>query len=281
MSISTSSPSPASSLFRPEPCWPERRWDWHVELPVDEGEARGRLRSLKQLGTTTVVAFPDLGDDLDASHAALLRLAREPADAERPALRAFARVRGQGAPEGPLSPRLVAGKLKALRGTSGPPGASTRPDLSAFAGVKLTPHLDGLPAADTLSEIRDRRLPVMVHGGMALPPQWIRARLLPVTAGPVIISHLGSYPCADGLLKEAVAIAQAEPRVYLETAGTCIGNFLTYAAAKVPRKLLFGSASPHYDAAAQWLHVCAAVTDDDTLEALAWRNAAELLADDA
>jgi hypothetical protein len=148
--------------------------------------------------------------------------------------------------------------------------------LDGFAGVKLAPHASGVPDEEVLEEIARRGLPVLVDSGTMCRPGWIAQRLLPRLRGPVILAHLGSWPCAAELLKESVALASTDDRVYLETSGTSIGNFITYAVGRVPKKLLFGSNAPMCDPAVQWGHVAAAVRDDRSLERIAYVNAMDV-----
>ena len=145
-----------------------------------------------------------------------------------------------------------------------------------FAAVKLMPHVDGLPAPDVLADINRHKLPVLVHAGAMCPPRWLARRLLPHLEGPMILAHLGAWPCAAEALSDAVDLAVADPRVYLETSGASIGNFIAYAAKKAPTKVLFGSNVPMCPPLVQWAHVAASVVDDAVLEGIAWRNAHDL-----
>ena len=150
--------------------------------------------------------------------------------------------------------------------------------LDGFAGVKLMPHRAGVPERSVLDDIGRRRLPVLVHCGEMCPPAWIERNLLPYLQGPVILAHLGSWPCSADLLQAAVDLALRIARIFLETSGASIGNFLAFAASRVPDKLMFGSNAPMCPPAVQWAHVAAAVADDRVLERVAHRNARALFA---
>ncbi len=178
---------------------------------------------------------------------------------------------------GRRGPRPVTGRWQvraALRGAVRPREAM--PPLDGFAGVKLMPPVSGVPDIEVLEEIGRRRLPVLVHAGALCPPAWIARRLLPRLRGPVILAHLGSWPCAAEALRDAVELAARDERVHLETSGASIGNFIAYAAGRVPGKVVFGSNAPMCPPAVQWAHVAAAVRDDRTLERIASGTAREL-----
>ena len=150
--------------------------------------------------------------------------------------------------------------------------------LDGFAGVKLMPQATGLPGEEVLDVLARSGLPLLVHAGILCPPRWLERHLLPRFAGPVILAHLGSWPCSADDLADAVALAGRDARVHLETSGANIGNFVRHAAERVPEKLLFGSNRPMCPPAVQFAHVAASVHDDDTLRALASGNARRLFA---
>lgn len=150
--------------------------------------------------------------------------------------------------------------------------------LDGFAGVKLMPQATGLPSDAVLDVLARRALPLLVHAGLLCPPRWLERHLLPKVDGPIVLAHLGSWPCAADELADAVALAARDPRVHLETSGANIGNFIRHAAERVPEKLLFGSNRPMCAPAVQFAHVAASVPDDDTLRAIASGNAGRLFA---
>lgn len=181
----------------------------------------------------------------------------------------FARLNGSG------GPRTIRRRSRAKHK---PEPLSDVARLQQFAGVKLMPHVDGIPAAKYIDAIAELRRPVLIHSGAWCPPAWIAKHLLPHLRGPLILAHLGSWPCAAECLQDAVKLAAEHEQVYLETSGASIGNFIAYAADRVPHKLLFGSNSPMSPPAIQWGHVAAAVCDDDTLRAIGHENAARIFA---
>ena len=172
---------------------------------------------------------------------------------------------------------------KAVRVKLKPPpaGEGLAPDdeLSAYAGVKLIPHLNGLPAPATFRRINDARLPVLIHCGVHSPPAWMEKAVLPQLPDvPIILAHLGNFPGDASLVEDAVALAGRVERVHLDTSAAWLASFITYAAARVPGKVLYGSDAPLVHPTVAWEHVASAVADDAVLERIAWRNAAAVFA---
>jgi len=200
---------------------------------------------------------------------------------------------GQRPPSGPLAQaalRLGAdgllSRVSRRGGTGAGAGAGTGavaaaidadPELLArFAGVKLMPQHSGLPGRTTLAHLARHGTPVLVHAGIQCPVSWLERHLLPHLSGPVVLAHLGSWPCSADDLHRAVELASRDARVHLETSGANIGNFLRHAVDRVPERILFGSNRPMCAPRVQFAHVAASVADDATLAAIAHGNAARL-----
>jgi len=178
---------------------------------------------------------------------------------------------------GPLGgPRSSFAGLRARDGRVGQAVLETPDLLDGFVGVKLMPQATGLPGDDVLAALAARSLPLLVHAGILCPPRWIERHLLARYDGPVILAHLGSWPCAADDLAYAVELAAREEQVHLETSGANIGNFIRHAVERVPEKILFGSNRPMCPPAVQFAHVAASIHDDDTLRAVARGNAERL-----
>lgn len=177
----------------------------------------------------------------------------------------FARLRGPDVLYAQFPPHLwqVRKRLRRTRRSSDIPGS-----LEGFDGVKLLPHLDGVPPDVQMREIHDRQLPVLVHGGRYVSPAWIVKNLLPRTSGTLIIAHLGGFPHENGLLEEGLAAARDHPRIYLDTSGIWDVSFIQRAVRRVPDKLIFGSDAPLTTPAVAWQHVASAVDDVDVLRML-------------
>lgn len=173
---------------------------------------------------------------------------------------AFARLGGPVVPFAQLPPK----PWQVRRRIS--PRSRRRPtdvpdSLDGFGGVKLLPHLDGLPDDETFEAISDRALPVLVHCGRFVPPQWVAKAVLPRVSGPVVLGHLGAYPHEARMLETALSLAAEHPRLYLETSGIWDSAFVRRAVEAVPHKVLFGSDAPLTTPAVAWQHVATAVDD--------------------
>ena len=260
-------------LFRSGPPPGLPLFDVHINLlPPETEPPPGFYRTLapaelEELGVAEACLSPPALDDLEGASRRLRTWAQG-----QPRWRPLARIGGRRGPR-PVTGR---GQVRQALRRAIRPKPPALPTLDGYAGVKLMPPVSGLPDLDVLAEIARRRLPALVHAGAMCPPNWIAERLLPHLRGPVILAHLGSWPCAAEALHDAVELARRDERVYLETSGASIGNFIAYAAERVPEKLLFGSNAPMCPPLVQWAHVAAAVKDDRTLERLASRTARAL-----
>jgi len=148
--------------------------------------------------------------------------------------------------------------------------------LNEFAAVKLMPQMTGLPDDKALGLLGDLNIPILVHAGSFCPVRWIKSHLLPRTSSPVVLAHLGSWPCSADDLAQAVELAEADKRVFIETSGASIGNFIRHAATRIPEKLMFGSNTPMCAASVQWQHVSSSIQDDFVLKRVAQQNAHDL-----
>lgn len=261
-------------LFRARPHRPDHPLvDVHVHLgPSDTGELYYPLLSGEEYldladvaGVTTAFAFPPQNDNYLESNQQL----RDWAAGTDGRVRPFVRLGGTRVP-------VTLPALWQVRRAVGARLRGREPDhdgLDGYAGVKLLPHLDGLPDDELLAEVRARRLPVLVHGGVHVPPDWIASNLVEAVGGVLIIGHLGSYPGSEPELRGAVELAAAHDHVYLETSGAWGAAFIRHAVDRVPGKVLFGSDAPLVHPAVAWDHVASAVRDDDLLRDIAHRNA--------
>ncbi len=244
--------------------------DVHVHLgPSDSSEAyypmlsgAEYLQHAHAAGVQRAYAFAPyrLGGYREAN-AAL----REWATTTQGVLRCFARLGGPHVLYAQWPPHLwqVRRRLRRPRRASDVPGS-----LDGFDGVKLLPHLDGVPPEHEMRDIHQRELPVLVHGGRYVSPAWIAKILLPRTAGPLIIAHLGGFPHERALLEEGLAVARRHPRIYLDTSGIWDVSFIQRAATRVPDKLLFGSDAPLTTPFVAWQHLASAIEDVDVLRML-------------
>lgn len=265
-------------LFRTDaPETPDRLIDVHLNVGATAAARYGRLAPADALsyadaaGVTQMCAFPPLAaGGYGAANAALAAWAATTGGRVRP----FARLAGP-------HPRPVREPWQARQAIQAriERRAAEVPNLDGVAGVKMTPHLDGVPCDETLEEVSRRGLPAVIHAGVHVPPRWIEKTLLPKLRGPVIVAHLGAFPDWPAGLDQALALAARVERVWLDTSGVWMAAFLQEAARRVPEKLLFGSDAPLVHPLTAWLHTALAVRDDAVLERIAWRNAADALGD--
>jgi hypothetical protein len=187
-------------------------------------------------------------------------------------LRALARVGGRRMPITEPHVWMVRRALAKAR--------RSRPDdvdtLDEYAGVKLLPHLDGMPPRRIFDRIAERSLPIVIHAGRFSTPRWIARNVLPRTDGPLVLAHLGSFPSERDLLEDAVALAAREPRVWLDTSGVWSAEFVRYAAGRVGDRLVFGSDAPLTHPAVAWNHVARALEDDGLLRRIGSEAATEI-----
>ena len=259
---------------------PEGLYDAHVHVGAsDTGQlyypeltAQELLSIMDAAGIVRANVFaPFREDGYREANRALLETAR----ASRGRLRVLARLGGRRQPV--TEPQLWMARRalsKALRPRE--PDLSAPDALDGFVGVKLLPQLDGLPGRSLFDQVARRRLPVLVHAGRYSPPRWIARRLLPQTAGPLVLAHLGSFPVEEASLREAVDLARREPRVYLDTSAIWVAGFIRYAAERVPQKLLFGSDAPFTHPAVAWDHLARALPDAGLLRRIGVEAPAEV-----
>lgn len=218
---------------------------------------------------TTAFAFPPLLTHYREANEAIAAWAATTNGAVRP----FARLGGSDIP---WTTRQLWQLRRKLRNRWVERPDDIGDDISRYAGIKLLPHLDGLPTDAMFDRINDAGIPIVIHGGIHVPPKWIEAVVLPKTTGIVIIAHLGAFPAGDRELEDAIGVARRHDRVYLDTSGVWLAAFLAHAAAEVGEKLLFGSDAPLTHPLVGWHHLRCAVHDDDLLERIGWRTANEL-----
>ena len=254
-----------------------------VYYPPLEGPAY--LRLMDAAGVSQACAFPPLRTaGYAASNRRLLAWCGTTGGRVRP----LARVGGDRVPVTEPEVWLARKALRArLMGAAGR-GRAAAFDLDPgtlrqFAGVKLLPHLDGVPGRVFFDEVRALRLPVLTHAGRYVPARWVARAVLP-HLGPdqrLILAHLGAFPDAERELRQAVALAESDRRVVLDTSGIWIEDFLRYAVARVPEQVIFGSDAPLTTPAVAWAMVEAAVPDAGLRDRIGRGLALEVFGDPA
>ena len=214
------------------------------------------LDLMERSGVERAVVFaPTMNEGYRRSNKAL----RDWAEGQGGRVRVLARL---GGPRFPLAEPAFWLVRRALRQRLLPrPSDLAEGGLDGFAGVKLLPQLDGIPDRKLFEEIADRKLPVLSHAGRFVPARWLARHVLPRTKGPLILAHLGSFPAEHDLIDEAIALAETEPRVYLDTSGIWDVALLRRAIGVVPRKLVFGSDAPLTHPLVAWRQIERLVDD--------------------
>ncbi|MEJ5915142.1 amidohydrolase family protein [Pseudokineococcus sp. 1T1Z-3] len=248
--------APGASSLRRDPGTPP---------PTDPA---GALALLDEAGVDRALAFPPYRTGYAVANSRL----REAAAASDGRLLAAARLGGRV----PALVPAVWSVRRSLRSRVGsrPPDVDS---LEGYAGVKLAPHVDGVPDEELLADVRARRLPVVVHAGVTCRPAWIARQLLPrLTGCRVVLAHLGCFPASAPALADAVALAR-EGRVWLDTSASWLAELVAVAVREAPGRVLFGSDAPLMSPRVAWQHVAAAVPDDALLDSVARGAAQEVL----
>ena len=253
--------------------------DCHVHIgPSDTGELYyGTLTGEEWLGLADAagidraLAFPPLRETGYAQ--ANLDLAAWCAGTNG-RVRALARIGGKRIGLTERRVWLLRRKLRRAIGRRSPDLAPD--DLPRFAGIKLLPHLDGLPDKTMFEAANALGLPVLTHAGRFVPAAWLERAVLPLIKTKLVIAHLGAFPDREGELRQAVDLAGRDPRVFLDTSGIWIADFLRFALDRVPYKLIFGSDCPLTHPRVAWRFLETQARDDHLLERIGRESALEV-----
>ncbi len=227
------------------------------------------LRLMRQAGVERAIVFPPLqANGYAAANQGLLAWCATTGGQVRPLARVGGRHIGLTEPQAWLLRR----KLRRMVGAR--PDDLALDDLPRYAGIKLLPHLDGVPGPDVFARVAELGLPVLTHAGHYVPAGWIERAILPQVRTKLVLAHLGAFPDRQAELEAAVALAARDDRVYLDTSGIWIADFLAYAVERVPGKLLFGSDCPLTPPAVAW-QLLASVVRDPGLRARIGHEAAQ------
>ncbi|MBB6645875.1 amidohydrolase family protein [Halobellus ruber] len=224
--------------------------DVHARLdPTDEAEvaSRGREttpevleRELRRAGVVRAVVAPGerpAGEGYLRANNAVARLS-----VDRPFL-AFGRINGPRDPGSGASSRLR--NLAASRADyhTSPEDVEQYAYDDRFHGFTLAPAADGVPDAETLEQLADVGLPLVVHAGRAFPPAAVAETLLDHDI-PVILAGFGGYPLDRDLMTDAIDLLDGHDRLYLDTAQVRFRSVLERALLEHPDRVLFGSGAP-------------------------------------
>jgi hypothetical protein len=230
--------------------------DVHARLPAAEAgpfDAERLERELEQAGISRAVVFPPAGPDrglLGANNA----VARGSVD--RP-LVPFARIGG---------PRRVPDGIGAKLRNALSLGAAetTAEDVEQYAiddrfhGFVLDPRHDGLPDDETLEQVAESNLPMVVHSGVGFPVEILEDVLLGESI-PIVVAHFGGYPLDRDAMGRAIDMLARYDRCYLDTSHVRFREPLERAIREHPDRVLFGTGTPD-------VHPTVAVTELLTLD---------------
>ena len=222
--------------------------DVHARLNADAGgvQTRGRAispdrleREMHQAGVVRSVVFPgarDGGSYVSANSAVARR------SVDRPFL-AFARINGPRAPGEQATSRLRNLAARRKDHHTSPEDVEQYAYDDRFHGFKLNPAADGLPDDETLDQLEDVGLPVLVHAGEGFPPEAAADSLLS-RSFPVVLAHFGGHPLNRDLMGDAIDLLERHDECYLDTSYVRYRELLERAVMEHPDRVLFGSGAP-------------------------------------
>ncbi|USZ68952.1 amidohydrolase family protein [Halorussus salilacus] len=222
--------------------------DVHARLNADAGgvQTRGRAispdrleREMHQAGVVRSVVFPGPrpeGSYVSANNAVARR------SVDRPFL-AFARIDGPRDPGETASSRLRNLTARRQEHHTSPEDVEQYAYDDRFHGFKLDPVEDGLPDEETLDQLEDVDLPVLVHGGEGYPPAAVADTLLS-RSFPVVLAHFGGHPLNRELMTDAIDLLERHDECYLDTSYVRYRDLLERAVMEHPDRVLFGSGAP-------------------------------------
>lgn len=221
--------------------------DVHARLEPDEsrrprdgiGDPERLEREMHQAGIVRAVVYPANREDgyLKVNNAVARMSVGRP-------LVAFARINGAREAGDSAGSRLK--NLAARRGEdhTSPEEIEQYAYDDRFVGFKLHPSEDGLPDDEVLAELEAVGKPVLVHGGLDVPPAAIERHLLEYDL-PFILGHFASYPLQRDLMHEAIDLLDSYENCYLDTSVVRYRNPLERAIIEHPDRVLFGSGAPN------------------------------------
>ena len=222
--------------------------DFHAQLdPSDQAEvaSRGREttpealeRELHQAGVVRAVVSP--GERPEGYLRANNAVARLSVD--RPFL-AFARIDGPRDPGSRASSRLRNPTASRAPHHVSPEDIEQYAYDDRFHGFTLAPERDGLPDTETLEQLDDVGLPVVVRAGRAFPPSAVAETLLG-REFPVVLAGFGGYPLDRDLMSESIDLLGEYDHLYLDTRYVRFRSVLERALLEHPDRVLFGSGAP-------------------------------------
>jgi len=257
--------------------------DVHARLDADAGgvQTRGRAispdrleREMHQAGVVRSVVFPgtrDGGSYVSANNAVARR------SVDRPFL-AFARINGPRDPGDRASSRLRNLTARRKDHHTSPEDVEQYAYDDRFHGFKLNPAEDGLPDDETLDQLEEVGLPVLVHGGAGFAPAAAKETLLSRSL-PVVLAHFGGHPLDRDLMAEAVDLLERHDDCYLDTSYVRYRDLLERAMMEHPDRVLFGSGAPSSHPNVAVMEILTLDVPEDAMRKVFDKNARRVLGD--
>ncbi|UPV73122.1 amidohydrolase family protein [Halorussus limi] len=257
--------------------------DVHARLNADAGgvQTRGRAispdrleREMHQAGVVRSVVFPgerDGGSYVSANNAVARR------SVDRPFL-AFARINGPRDPGERASSRLRNLTARRKDHHTSPEDVEQYAYDDRFHGFKLNPAEDGLPDDETLDQLEDVGLPVLVHGGEGFTPTAAEDTLLS-RSFPVVLAHFGGHPLNRDLMTDAVDLLERCDNCYLDTSYVRYRDLLERAVMEHPDRVLFGSGAPSSHPNVAVMEILTLDVPEDAMRKVFDKNARRVLGD--
>lgn len=257
--------------------------DVHARLNADAGgvQTRGRAispdrleREMHQAGVVRSVVFPGTrpeGNYVSANNAVARR------SVDRPFL-AFARINGPRDSGEQATSRLRNLAARRKDHHTSPEDVEQYAYDDRFHGFKLNPVEDGLPDDETLDQLEEVGLPVLVHAGEGYTPETV-GETLASRSFPVILAHFGGHPLNRELMGDAIDMLQHHDEWYLDTSYVRYRDLLERAVMEHPDRVLFGSGSPSSHPNVAVMEILTLDVPEDAMRKVFDKNARRVLGD--
>ncbi|SFR40639.1 hypothetical protein SAMN04487947_1028 [Halogeometricum rufum] len=257
--------------------------DVHARLDPDSEEAvatRGREisperleRELHQAGVVRAVVAPGRrpkGEGYLRANNAVARMS-----VDRPFV-AFARIDGPRDPSSRASARLR--NLTASRDEShaDPEDVEQYAYDDRFHGFTLAPAVDGLPDEETITQLENVGLPVVVHAGDAFTPDDAVETLLGRDF-PVVLAGFGGYPLNRDLMNRSIDLLDEYDDLYLDTSFVRFRGVMERALLEHPDRVMFGSGAPESHPNVGVMELLTLDVSEDVMRRAFSKNAARLV----
>ncbi|MFB6154910.1 MAG: amidohydrolase [Haloferacaceae archaeon] len=197
-------------------------------------------REFHQAGIVRGVVSPGYREPDDGYLRANNAVARLSVD--RPFL-AFARINGPRDPGEHAAARLRNLTASRKEHHTAPEDVEQYAYDDRFHGFTVDPVRDGLPDEETLGQLADVGLPVLVRGGDSFPPEAVAATFRD-RSFPVVLSGYGGCPPERQRMHSAIDLLETHDGLYLDTSTVRSRDVLERGLLEHPDRILFGSGAP-------------------------------------